>query len=74
MPYAAMSMVVDEGVGEIVGAIRELGELENTLIVYLSDNGPDGFHSYIGATPLTGAKRFLSTDYRLQRIVHRGKA
>ncbi len=57
---AAMSSVVDEGVGRITGALRELGELDNTLIVYLSDNGPDGFHSHVGAVPLTGAKRFLS--------------
>ncbi len=57
---AAMSSVVDEGVGRIVEALRDLGELDNTLIVYLSDNGPDGFHAQVGAAPLTGAKRFLT--------------
>ncbi len=57
---AAMTAVVDEGVGRIVDALRELGELERTLIVYLSDNGPDGFHSFVGATPLTGAKNRLT--------------
>jgi arylsulfatase A-like enzyme len=32
-------LAVDEGVGQIVEALRRSGELENTLIVYLSDNG-----------------------------------
>ncbi len=57
---AAMSNVVDEGVGRIVGALRELGELENTLIIYLSDNGPDAFHTHVGAAPLTGSKNLLT--------------
>jgi arylsulfatase A-like enzyme len=32
-------MAVDEGVAQIVDALRRTGELDNTLIVYLSDNG-----------------------------------
>ena len=32
-------LAVDEGVAQIVDALRRTGELENTLIVYLSDNG-----------------------------------
>jgi arylsulfatase A-like enzyme len=32
-------MGVDEGVAQIVEALRRHGELDNTLIVYLSDNG-----------------------------------
>ena len=32
-------MGVDEGVAQIVEALRRTGELENTLIVYMSDNG-----------------------------------
>jgi N-acetylglucosamine-6-sulfatase len=32
-------MAVDEGVAQIVEALRRNGELENTLIVFLSDNG-----------------------------------
>ena len=32
-------MSVDEGVAQIVEALRRNGELENTLIVFLSDNG-----------------------------------
>jgi N-acetylglucosamine-6-sulfatase len=32
-------MAVDEGVAQVVEALRRTGELENTLIVFMSDNG-----------------------------------
>jgi arylsulfatase A-like enzyme len=32
-------MAVDEAVGKVVDALRRTGELDNTLIVFLSDNG-----------------------------------
>ena len=37
--YAAMVYAVDRGVGAIVDALRDSGQLESTLIVFLSDNG-----------------------------------
>ena len=37
--YAAMVQIMDDGIGEIVAALKERGQLENTLIVFLSDNG-----------------------------------
>ena len=37
--YAAMIDCLDQGVGRVVSAIRDLGQLENTLILFLSDNG-----------------------------------
>ncbi len=37
--YAAMVDCMDRGVGKIVSALRETGQFENTLIVYLQDNG-----------------------------------
>jgi len=37
--YAAMVTVLDEGVGDVVDALDDTGVLENTLIVFLSDNG-----------------------------------
>lgn len=50
--YAATVTAVDESVGTLVARLRELGELENTIIVIASDNGgtaeggPNGTRSY----------------------------
>lgn len=37
--YAAMMTSMDEGIGRIVAELKAAGQLENTLIVYLQDNG-----------------------------------
>ena len=37
--YAAMVYAVDRGMGNIVKALKETNQYENTLIVFLSDNG-----------------------------------
>jgi len=37
--YAAMVSAVDDGVGRVLGKLRELDLDQNTLVVYLSDNG-----------------------------------
>jgi arylsulfatase A-like enzyme len=40
--YAAQVESMDRGIGRIVAALERKGVLENTLIVFLSDNGGDG--------------------------------
>jgi arylsulfatase A-like enzyme len=37
--YAAMMASVDEGIGKLVKQLEQSGELENTVIMFLSDNG-----------------------------------
>jgi arylsulfatase len=37
--YAAQVDVMDRGIGRIVEALRDTGRLENTLLVFLADNG-----------------------------------
>lgn len=37
--YAAQIDIMDQGIGRIVQKLEALGELENTLILFLSDNG-----------------------------------
>ncbi|MBD3383612.1 sulfatase-like hydrolase/transferase [candidate division KSB1 bacterium] len=62
--FAAMIHLLDEQVGDIVAKVEELDLLENTLIVFSSDNGPhleggadpDYFNSN---GPLRGYKRDL---------------
>ncbi|MDN5549074.1 MAG: sulfatase-like hydrolase/transferase, partial [Rhodococcus sp. (in: high G+C Gram-positive bacteria)] len=50
--YAAMVDSIDQSVGRIVDTLDELGELDNTIIVFTSDNGgtaeggSDGTRSY----------------------------
>lgn len=56
--YLAMLKSVDEGVGMIEEALKKHGIYENTLIFFLSDNGPD-FH-YGGRN---GALRGAKGDY-----------
>ncbi len=40
--YAAMVERLDHHVGRLIAALRELGEFDNTLIVFFSDNGAAG--------------------------------
>ncbi len=37
--YAAMIDCMDQGIGRIVDALRQSGQMENTLILFLADNG-----------------------------------
>ncbi|WZP00938.1 sulfatase-like hydrolase/transferase [Isosphaeraceae bacterium EP7] len=46
--YAAMVDTMDAGVGRIVAQLKESGQLDNTLILFLQDNG--------GCAELTGRK------------------
>ncbi|RDC54695.1 arylsulfatase [Pedobacter chinensis] len=37
--HAAMIDRMDQGIGRIIGALKKTGKLDNTLIIFLSDNG-----------------------------------
>lgn len=59
--YAAMLERVDSGVGKIVQSLKDSGDFDNTLILFLSDNGgsPEdiGFQNglnTLGRNPFTG--------------------
>jgi arylsulfatase A-like enzyme len=45
--YAAMVTAMDDGIGRVTDALREAGRLDNTLIIFTSDNG--------GIPPVNGA-------------------
>lgn len=56
--YAAMMWALDRGVGRIRDHLQETGQLDNTLIVFFSDNGgATGNASWNG--PLSGVKGCL---------------
>nr|XP_042902748.1 arylsulfatase B isoform X1 [Parasteatoda tepidariorum]XP_042902749.1 arylsulfatase B isoform X2 [Parasteatoda tepidariorum] len=59
---AAMTSVLDDSVGEIIKALRQRNMLDNSIIVFASDNGGqvNGFHGgYSSNYPLRSRKRTL---------------
>ena len=52
--YAAMVESVDEGVGKVMATLRELNQIENTLVIFTSDNG--GFAKATTHGPLRANK------------------
>lgn len=40
--YAAMVDNMDHNIGDVLAALRKSGQMENTIILFLSDNGPAG--------------------------------
>ncbi|MGB6223654.1 arylsulfatase [Haloferula sp.] len=52
--YAAMVDSMDQGIGRIVKSLEETGQLENTLILFLQDNG--GCSENMGRRPRKDAK------------------
>ena len=53
--YAAMVSSVDDGVGDIIGKLKQHNILDNTIIYFLSDNGGSKFNSS-NNYPLKGFK------------------
>lgn len=51
--YAAMVDEMDQGIGRLIAFLEASGELENTLIIFMSDNGSD----YNNGSILTDAKQ-----------------
>ncbi len=45
--YAAMVDNMDQNIGKVIEAVRRRGDLDNTLILFYSDNGPDGTSAHI---------------------------
>ena len=66
--YRRMIHHMDEGIGWIVGALRETNQLHNTLIVFTSDNGGERFSDN---WPLVGGKMDLTEGgIRVPWIAH----
>ncbi|KAJ8963944.1 hypothetical protein NQ314_005275 [Rhamnusium bicolor] len=57
--YAAMVSMLDQSVGSVITALREKHMLENSIILFMSDNGaqPEGIHANHGSNyPFKGTK------------------
>ncbi|XP_056646240.1 arylsulfatase B-like [Diorhabda sublineata] len=60
--YAAMVSMLDKSVGAIVGALRDKQMLQNSVILFISDNGaqPMGIHANHGSNyPFRGTKNSI---------------
>nr|WP_235522945.1 arylsulfatase [Novosphingobium sp. Leaf2] len=68
--YAAMVDRMDQNVGRVIAQLKRTGQYDNTVIIFLSDNGPEGNEidapSQVRDVP-GGAKK-LGIDNRLQNI------
>ena len=66
--YAAMVERVDHNLGRVISDLEANGELDNTLILFLSDNGPNAENHEFGKKkseePRTGAHTFSQTAKR----------
>lgn len=40
--YAAMVEQIDENIGRVVDYLKSTGELDNTFVLFMSDNGAEG--------------------------------
>lgn len=61
--YAAMVDRLDQAVGRVLDALRESGELDDTVIVFLSDNGAEARYVHYGPAPtLADLDRMGSAD------------
>lgn len=49
--YAAMVDRIDQAMGRVLDALRQSGELDNTVIVFLSDNGAESRYVHYGQAP-----------------------
>jgi arylsulfatase A-like enzyme len=67
--YAAMIECIDRSMGKLVAGLKERGELDNTLIVFLSDNGgnaesgPNGVTTGPGPVGSPFSRTFLGMNW-----------
>ena len=69
--YCAMQHCMDQNIGKILAKLESTGQLENTLIVFASDNGGSVTASSAINAPLNGMKgTFLEGGLRVPMIMH----
>lgn len=67
--YAAMVDIIDQNIGRLVAELKKRGQYENTVFMFLSDNGPEGHEldkSFI--IPEAGKALLANADNSLESI------
>jgi arylsulfatase len=76
--FAAMIEHVDNGIGQIIKQLKKAGDLDNTLILFTSDNGACyewdefGFDKVDNTDPDDLAKNGKMKKFNITNIVHQG--
>jgi len=60
--YAGMVDNLDVNIGRLIAYLKEIGEYENTLIVFMSDNGA-AHRDFIQSEKYAGLKEYYNDDY-----------
>jgi N-acetylglucosamine-6-sulfatase len=66
--YAECMLGVDESLGKVVKTLKALGELDNTVIIYMSDNG-----YLLGEHGLIDKRVMYEESIRVPAFIHWGK-
>ncbi|SSD61728.1 related to Arylsulfatase [Saccharomycodes ludwigii] len=61
--YAAMVDELDKNIGRVIDYLKETGEFENTLIVFMSDNGAEGMLMEAMPNGWAHAKKIIEENY-----------
>ncbi|MFI3322005.1 MAG: sulfatase-like hydrolase/transferase [Rikenellaceae bacterium] len=76
--FAAMIEIMDEGIGDVISALKENGMYDNTLIIFISDNGATlegGFVSQLAAdlsnTPFRDYKQWAYNGSTMSPFIMR---
>ena len=62
--YCGEVKCIDDNVGRILDALRETGQLDNTIVVFTTDHG-----EYMGEHGLMGKNQLYETAYRIPLLV-----
>lgn len=76
-PYGDFVHETDHSIGQLLRALEESGQAENTVVIFSADNGPEHYayardekHNHWSAHPLRGLKRdFYEGGHRVPMIV-----
>ncbi|KAF6800366.1 arylsulfatase [Colletotrichum sojae] len=56
--YSGMVDAMDEGIGQVIDHLESTGELDNTFVLFMSDNGAEGV--MLEALPVMGTKSSMA--------------